>query len=89
MTPFHLVLGTGPLGLATARALLARGQSVLLVNRRRTISELPEGATILAADLSDAAAMRQAAMRAAVIQFCVQPPYRLWTAEFPKLPRAE
>lgn len=85
MTPFHLVLGTGPLGLATARALFARGHAVRLVNRRGAIAGLPEGATVIAADLSDRAAMRQAAMGATAIYFCVQPPYHLWPAEFPAL----
>jgi nucleoside-diphosphate-sugar epimerase len=85
MTPFHLVLGTGPLGLATARALLARGQDVRLVNRRGTVADLPEGATILAADLSETAAMRRVATGAAAIHFCVQPPYHLWPVEFPAL----
>lgn len=85
MTSLHLVLGTGPLGLATARALLARGHSVRLVNRRGSVKALPEGATVLAADLSDGTAMRQAASGATAIHFCVQPPYHLWPTEFPAL----
>jgi nucleoside-diphosphate-sugar epimerase len=85
MTPFHLVLGTGPLGLATARALLARGQSVRLVNRRGAVSGLPKEAKVMAADLSDAGAMRHAALGATAIYFCVQPPYHLWPAAFPAL----
>lgn len=85
MTPVHLVLGTGPLGLATARALLARGHAVRLLNRRGSVAGLPEGATVIAADLTDAAAMQQAAADATVIYFCVQPPYHLWPTEFPVL----
>jgi nucleoside-diphosphate-sugar epimerase len=46
---------------------------------------LPEGATIVAADLSDGATIRQAAKGTAAIYFCVQPPYHLWPAEFPAL----
>jgi nucleoside-diphosphate-sugar epimerase len=85
MSPFHLVLGTGPLGLATASALLARGHSVRLVNRRGIVASLPEGATVMAADLSDSVAMREVATGAAAIYFCVQPPYHLWPKEFPAL----
>lgn len=85
MPPFHLVLGTGPLGLATARALLARGHAVRLVNRRGSVHGLPGGAEVLAADLSDTATMRQAATGAAAVYYCVQPPYHLWPAEFPAL----
>ncbi len=85
MAPFHLVLGTGPLGLATARALVERGQQVRLVNRRGAVPGPTDGATILAADLSDCNAMRQAATGASAIYFCVQPPYHLWPTEFPAL----
>jgi len=85
MTPFHLILGTGPLGLATARALLAQGHTVRLVNRRGAVDGLPEGATVIAADLSDSVAMLHAAKGATAIYFCVQPPYHLWPTEFPAL----
>ena len=85
MGTLHLVLGTGPLGLATGRALLARGQVVRLVNRSGTVRDLPPGAAIVAADLADTAALRRAADGAAAIHFCVQPPYHLWPSEFPGL----
>jgi nucleoside-diphosphate-sugar epimerase len=85
MTMFHLVLGTGPLGLATARALIARGQSVRIVNRRGIARGLPAGASLIAADLADGPAIRDAAEGAAAIHFCVQPPYHLWPVEFPAL----
>ncbi|NUB45629.1 NAD(P)H-binding protein [Fertoebacter nigrum] len=85
MTSLHLVLGSGPLGLATARALLARDHTVRLVNRRGAVEGLPNGATVVTADLSDAGAMRNAAMGATAIYFCVQPPYHLWPTEFPAL----
>jgi uncharacterized protein YbjT (DUF2867 family) len=85
MTSFHLVLGTGPLGLATARALLARKQTVRLVNRRGAVAGLPAGAALIAADLSDATTMQEAAMGASAIHFCMQPPYHLWPSEFPAL----
>ncbi len=85
MTPFHLVLGTGPLGLATARALLARGYAVRLVNRRGAVAGLPAGTSVIAADLSDTTVMLAAAMGATAIHFCVQPPYHRWPAEFPAL----
>jgi 2-polyprenyl-6-methoxyphenol hydroxylase-like FAD-dependent oxidoreductase len=48
MAYFHLVLGTGPLGLATAKALVDRGEFVRLVNRSGSVPGLPPGAAITA-----------------------------------------
>lgn len=85
MSYFHLVLGTGPLGIATARALVARGEFVRLVNRSGAAAGLPAGAAISAADLADRARLRNLAEGAAAIHFCVQPPYDQWPAQFPAL----
>lgn len=85
MEHLHVVLGTGPLGPATARALVARGQAVRLVNRRGIVAVPPPGAQVVAADLSDAPGMRRIAEGAVAIHFCVQPPYHLWATRFPAL----
>ena len=49
----HVVLGTGPLGLAVARYLVARGDRVLVVNRSGR-AELPGSVEVLAADVTEA-----------------------------------
>ena len=50
MTSPHVVLGAGPLGRATAQALLARGKSVRIVNRSGVMRAPPEGAALAAGD---------------------------------------
>ncbi len=48
----NIVFGTGPLGYAVAEELLARGESVKLVNRSGE-GDIPKGATLVKADVTD------------------------------------
>ena len=80
----HLVLGSGPVGRATAAALLARGESVRMVSRRAPQS-LPPGAEHLAADVLDAHARRDAARDIDVVHQCLNAPYHRWASDFPPL----
>jgi nucleoside-diphosphate-sugar epimerase len=83
----HVVLGTGPLGAATAAALLRRGRQVLMVNRSGRGSA-PAGATIVRADLNDPASVRAVAAGATAVYQCAQPAYETWTTAFEPLQTA-
>jgi nucleoside-diphosphate-sugar epimerase len=85
MTAPHLVFGTGPLGRATAQALLDRGHAVTLANRAGCMPESPKGAEVRAVDLNDVAAARTAAEGSAAVYLCAQPPYHRWPEMFPAL----
>jgi nucleoside-diphosphate-sugar epimerase len=72
-----VVLGTGPLGLAVARHLAARGWRVRAVNRSGR-ADLPGGVEVLAADVAEAAEAKRACNGAAVVYHCANPPYARW-----------
>lgn len=80
----HVIIGSGPVGAATARLLAARGDQIRVVTRRGTG---PQDRAIerVAADARDAAALREAASGATAIYNCAAPAYWSWQAEFPPL----
>ncbi|AJY75403.1 NAD-dependent epimerase/dehydratase family protein [Paenibacillus beijingensis] len=80
----HVILGTGPLGLAVMREIEKRGEPFRFVNVSGT---LPKGinAPLRRADLMDAEQAREAARGATVIYHCVQPPYHRWDGLFERL----
>lgn len=80
----HVVLGTGPLGRATMRALLERGKAVRMVNRSGR-AEVPPGVATVRGDLYDPASVRAVAEGAAVVYGCAQPTYQDWQRLFPSL----
>lgn len=82
-SPLHVVLGSGPLGLAVVRELLTCGKSVRLVNRSGQSSQT--GIEVFRADLSNPEQAKQACKGAAVVYICVQPAYQRWVQEFPGL----
>lgn len=81
----HVVFGTGPLGSATARALLRRGQRVRMINRSGAAGAAPAGAEVRRADAYDAAAVREACAGATAAYQCAQPAYHQWPELFPRL----
>ncbi len=83
----HVIFGTGPVGLATAGALLKRGHQVRLVNRSGKAS-VPESAELVAADALEPAQAKGAVKGARVVYSCAQPAYTRWPEEFPALQRA-
>jgi nucleoside-diphosphate-sugar epimerase len=83
----HVVLGTGPLGLAVARHLADRGDRVRAVNRAGR-ADLPEGVEVLGANVADAADATRACDGAAVVYHCVNPPYAKWPELHPPLMEA-
>jgi nucleoside-diphosphate-sugar epimerase len=81
----QVVIGTGPLGRATATALAESGHQVVLVNRAGTLDVPPASVAIVAGDLGNPESMRETVEDAAAIYFCAQPPYHRWVQEFPAL----
>ncbi len=80
----NIVFGTGPLGYAIAEDLLARGQSVKLVNRSGE-GDIPEGATIVKADVTDSEMTREVCKNAKTVFHCAMPPYTQWPELFPAI----
>lgn len=84
-TDLHVVLGaSGGAGNAIARALLASGHRVRGVNRTGT-SDLPTDAAMVAADITDRAALVSAVADASVVYLAAQPAYDRWPEEFPAM----
>ncbi|HYV00747.1 MAG TPA: hypothetical protein VEM93_00155 [Actinomycetota bacterium] len=71
----HVVLGTGPLGLAVAGHLAARGDRVRAVSRAGR-ADLPDGVEVVGANAAEAADATRACDGAAVVYHCANPPTR-------------
>ena len=80
----HVVLGTGPLGLAVARRLAARGDRVRAANRGGR-ADLPSGVEVMSANVAEAADATRACDGAAVVYHCANPPYAKWPELHPPL----
>jgi len=80
----NIVFGTGPLGYAVAEELLARGQSVKLVNRSGK-GDIPEGATIVKADVTNTEMTREVCKNVRTVFHCAMPPYTQWPELFPAI----
>jgi nucleoside-diphosphate-sugar epimerase len=84
----HVIFGTGPVGIWTARALRDMGHAIRAVNRTgQRPGLLPSDVEVLAADASDPRQALQAASGAAVIYQALNPPYDTWHERFPPLQR--
>jgi nucleoside-diphosphate-sugar epimerase len=80
----NVVFGTGPLGLAVASRLMSSGHRVRLVNRSGK-ADAPQGAEVVAADVTDPAAARKVCEGAAVVFHCASGPYGRWTQTLPPI----
>jgi nucleoside-diphosphate-sugar epimerase len=81
----HVVLGTGAIGRAVAERLITQGEAVRMVNRTGTMSEVPAGVELVAADLYDPASVREVTRGAKVVYQASQPAYHEWVKKFPLL----
>ena len=86
----HVVLGTGAVGLAVGRELLARDVAgVRFVSRSGAIPDAALAAAprveAHAADVADAARAVAACRGAATVTFAAAPPYHRWPESFPAL----
>lgn len=82
----HVVFGTGPVGTATAEALLRRGLPVRMINRSGR-SPLWDRVEIVSGDARDGAFTRRAAAGAVAVYQTLNPEYHEWEREFPLLQR--
>lgn len=80
----HVIFGAGPVGQATARALVTAGERVRVINRSGK-ANVPAGVEVRAGDASDPAQALALAQGASVVYFCVNPPYTEWAAKFPPM----
>ena len=77
----NVVFGTGPVGLAVMRELVARGKRVRMVNRSGK-ADVPAGVEVVKSDLYNLSKAREAATGAAVVYQCAQPGCTEWTPKF-------
>jgi nucleoside-diphosphate-sugar epimerase len=83
----HVVVGAGPVGTATAKLLVERGDRVRMVTRRGTG---PEHAAIerIAGDATDKAHLSALASGAVALYNCANPLYHRWLIDWPPLATA-
>jgi nucleoside-diphosphate-sugar epimerase len=84
MGTMNIVFGTGPLGYAVAEELLARGQSVTLVNRSGQ-GDIPEGAALVKADVTNPERTREVCKNVRTVFHCAMPPYTQWPELYPAI----
>ena len=83
----HVVLGTGPLGLAVARHLLAGDERLQVVNTTGR-AELPPEVPVVAANIAEPEEATRACKGADVVYHCASPPYAKWPELHPPLMNA-
>jgi len=83
----HVVLGSGPLGLALLRHLASGSHRVRAVSRHAR-DDLPAGAEFAAANLADVAEATRACEGADVVYHCANPPYAKWPDLHPPIMKA-
>ncbi|KAK1181520.1 NAD-dependent epimerase/dehydratase family protein [Streptomyces sp. NBS 14/10] len=80
----HVIVGAGPVGAATARLLIGRGERVRLITRRGGGPELA-GIERVAADATDSDTLARHAEGAVALYSCAGPAYHRWAADWPPL----
>lgn len=81
----HVIVGGGPVGTATARVLLERGERVRVVTRS---GSGPAEAERVAADATDADRLTALTTGAAALYNCANPQYHRWLTDWPPLATA-
>lgn len=83
---YHVIFGTGPLGLSVMRELVRRGKPVKMVNRSGKAPQgVPAEVSVVAGDAFSLDFTRQACQGAGVVYQCAQPQYSEWQEKFPPL----
>lgn len=81
-----VVLGAGQLGLAVMDALVETQNDISIANTSGTLKEpVPDGVTVLQADLADPDSVESIARNADAAILCAAPAYTDWPAKFPPL----
>lgn len=81
---YHVVLGTGPLGIAVIEQLKQKGHLVKALNRS-TPSDLPLNAPFVQSDALNLVHLKEVLKDAAVVYHCIGLPYNQWAEHFPKI----
>jgi nucleoside-diphosphate-sugar epimerase len=81
---FHVIVGAGPVGTATANLLASRGERVRVITRRGTGPERAEVERI-AADATDSARLSELTEGAVALYNCASPLYHQWFTDWPPL----
>lgn len=81
----HAIFGAGPVGKATARALLKQGKRVKMMNRSGQVADLPAEVERVKGDAYDLAQARTFVQGATSVYQCAQPAYHEWAEKFPPL----
>ena len=81
---FHVVFGTGPVGLAVMDGLVSKGRRVRMVNRSGR-ADVTEGVEVVGGDAADPGFAREVSVGASVVYFALNPPYDKWPELFPPL----
>jgi len=84
MDELHVVVGTGPLGIAVMKELLHKNKRVRMVNRSGQAS-VPSGVQVVQGNAADLESIGQACKGASVIYHCAKPPYTEWPEKFPPI----
>jgi len=83
----HVIVGAGAVGRATAEALMALGEEVIVVTRSGT--PLADGRiTSVAADASSTGSLAPVLDGAVALYNCANPPYHRWGQDWPPLAAA-
>ncbi|WP_346536521.1 NAD-dependent epimerase/dehydratase family protein [Micromonospora sp. DPT] len=80
----HVIVGSGPVGTATARLLAERGERVRVVTRRGGGPEHPAVERV-AADAADADRLTALTEGADALYNCANPAYHRWATDWPPL----
>lgn len=84
----HVIVGAGAVGRGVAAELAAAGHEVVIVSKSGR-APATTGVRAVAADATDAAALRQIAAGASTVYNCANPPhYHRWATEWPPLAEA-
>lgn len=85
----HVVVGAGPVGLATVRELVAQGHDEVLLVSRSGLGVEVDGVRRVALDVADAGALADLTQGAAALYNCVNPPsYDVWPTWWPPVAAA-
>ncbi len=79
----HVVIGTGPVGLTLTDVLLSQGKQVRMVSRSGKAT-VPDGVNLIAVDITDIEAAKEACRGAAVVYNCLGVPYAEQVAVVPR-----
>lgn len=82
---FHIIFGTGPLGLAVMEQLILQNKKVLMVNTRGVAEEIPPDVQVVKGNATNLSSVLDICNShpASVIYHCIGLPYHSWEKLYP------